>query len=423
VSNALALAGVTAVLRDLLNDELVNSNVAGVLGQSVTVTTLPPDRVIPENGTEASQLNVFLRHVTPNTGWRNEGLPSRDGAGRSRLSNPPLALDLHYLISAYGAEPLHAEILLGYAMQLLHENPAIPRDAVRNALEQEADPNLILPPALQSLAAAGLADQVEQLRVTPEYLSNEDLSKFWTATLAHYRPCAAYQVSVALIQKELPRPLPLPVLVRNIAASPSVLPTRPAIAAVVPAAKQPVAQLGLPVTLEGFHLAGTAREVLLFNDKFDIQHVLPGAGNSHTKMSFTIPTTDAGDVPVGVYRVSVRLQANGDDKVRETNQLALTVAPSIDGLPMTVPRSGGTASFSISFTPALRAGQSARLVLGGNEYAPQPFSGTSTTTLSFEIPDAPVDDFPARLRIDGIDSPVIDVEAQPPVFNKRIRIQ
>ena len=78
MSTALAIAGVTAVLRDLLNDGLVNHNVSGVLGSSVTVSVLPPDRVVPANGTEASQLNLFLHQVTPNPGWRNEGLPSRD---------------------------------------------------------------------------------------------------------------------------------------------------------------------------------------------------------------------------------------------------------------------------------------------------------------------------------------------------------
>jgi hypothetical protein len=424
LSTALAIAGVTAVLRDLLNDELVNANVAGVVGQSVTVTTLPPDRVVPENGTEASQLNVFLRHITPNIGWRNEGLPSRDGAGRTHLSNPPLALDLHYLISAYGAEPLHAEILLGYAMQLLHENPAIPREAVRKALEPTVDPNLMLPPALQSLSDSGLADQVEQLRISPEFLNAEDMSKFWTATLAHYRPCAAYQVSVVLIQKETPRPQPLPVLVRNIGATPSVLPRLPIISVMTPAAKLPVVQLATTVTLEGFHLDGTNREVLLTNDRFEIDEVLPAAGGGATTMEFSIPAARAADFPVGVYRVGARVQPPGEAVQRVTNQLALTIAPSVNGLPMTVTRSGTTASFTLSFTPALRAGQTARLVLGGNEYAPQPFTGPTTTTLSFEIPDAPVADHLARLRIDGIDSPLIDVEARPPNFlDKKIKIQ
>ena len=134
MSTALAIAGVSAVLRDLLNDGLVNGNVSGVLGSSVTVSLLAPDRVVPTGGTEASQLNLFLYGVTPNAGWRNEALPSRDGAGRARLSNPPLALDLHYLLSAYSAGDLHAEILLGYAMQLLHEMPVLTREAIRTAL-------------------------------------------------------------------------------------------------------------------------------------------------------------------------------------------------------------------------------------------------------------------------------------------------
>jgi hypothetical protein len=423
MSTALAIAGVTAVLRDLLNDELVNSKVAGIIGQSVTVTTLPPDRVVPENGPENSQLNIFLRHATPNLGRRNEGLPSRDITGRSRLTNAPLALDLHYLISAYGAEPLHAEILLGYAMQLLHENPAVPREALRTSLQQAADPNHILPSALQALAGSGLADQVEQLRITPEYLDNENMSKFWTATLAHYRPCAAYQVSVVLIQKERPAPSALPVLVRNVRVNPSVLPSAPVLTGVIPSAKLPVVELDRPVTLEGFNLAGTSREVLLTNDRFRIDEALPGSGTPVDKMEFTIPGNRAADFPVGVYWVGARLQANGDDRVRPSNLLALTIAPSIDGLPLTVTRTGTTADFNLSFKPALRAGQTARLVLGLEEFAPEPFTGASTTTLHFVIPDALVADHPVRLRIDGIDSPMIDVEATPPTFNKKIKIQ
>ena len=116
MSSALAIAGVTAVLRDLLNDGLINHNVSGLLGSTVTVSAVPPDRVVPANGTESTQLNLFLHQVTFNTGWRNHALPSRDGSGTQRLSNPPLALDLHYLVSAYSAEELGSEILLGYAI-------------------------------------------------------------------------------------------------------------------------------------------------------------------------------------------------------------------------------------------------------------------------------------------------------------------
>ena len=122
MSTALAIAGVTAVLRDLLNDGLINHNISGVIGSTRDGhARCRPTASRRQAASTARQLNLFLHQVTPNASWRNDGLPSRDASGRQRLTNPPLALDLHYLLTAYGAEELHSEILLGYAMQLLHE--------------------------------------------------------------------------------------------------------------------------------------------------------------------------------------------------------------------------------------------------------------------------------------------------------------
>ena len=119
------------------------------------------------NGTEASQLNLFLHQVTPNPAGATTRLPSRDAIGRQRLTNAPLALDLHYLLSAYSGGDLHAEILLGYAMQLLHETPVLTRDAIRTALNPSPGVGTTLPPALRALADSGLEDQVEQIKLTP----------------------------------------------------------------------------------------------------------------------------------------------------------------------------------------------------------------------------------------------------------------
>ena len=43
VSNALAVASVTAVLKDLLNNGVIDHQLSGVVGE-VTVSALPPDR-------------------------------------------------------------------------------------------------------------------------------------------------------------------------------------------------------------------------------------------------------------------------------------------------------------------------------------------------------------------------------------------
>jgi hypothetical protein len=210
MSTALAIASVTAVLRDLLNNGLIDHDVSSSVG-NVTVSALPPDR-IQADGSEKSQLNLFLYQVTPNQGWRNTALPSRDGRG-DRLINQPLALDLHYLLTAYGAKDLHGEILLGYGMQLLHEQPVLTRAAVRRSL---APPTQVsggggLPTELAELALSKLAEQVELIKIVPQPMTTEEISKLWSAFQAKYRPSAAYLASVVLIESERPTRVALPV--------------------------------------------------------------------------------------------------------------------------------------------------------------------------------------------------------------------
>lgn len=191
MSNALAIGAVTAVLKGVLENTLAAQNVI----PSVNVTTLPPDRVVPANpanNTDDDQLNLFLYQITPNAAWRNTAFPSRDAKGE-RLSNPPLALDLHYFVTAYGQKPFHAEIILGFAMLALHEASVLTREQIKKSLAAAV-------PA--DLAKSRVAEQVEQLKVTQEVLVPEEISKLWSAITAHYRPTAAYCVSVVLMEVE-----------------------------------------------------------------------------------------------------------------------------------------------------------------------------------------------------------------------------
>ena len=436
MSTALAIAGVTAVLRDLLNDGLVNHNVTGALGSNVTVSVLAPDRVVPANGSEASQINLFLYLVTPNPGWRNEQLPARDASGRLRLSNQPLALDLHYLLSVYSGGDLHAEILLGYAMQLLHETPVLTRDAIRTALNPSPDVGTGLPTALRALADSGLEDQIELIKLTPQYLSTEETSKLWTAMQSHFRPTAAYTASVVLIESRQPARAPLPVLSRGntftsltgerrdrgIEVVPGLLPPLPMLTAAVPPHRQPVAGIGDTVVLQGHHLEGSNREVLLTNDRFEVETTIPAlppppqAGGTDTSIEFSL-AGQAATLPVGIYRVAARLLRPGETAPRETNPVALSLAPRMTNLPLVVARDGdGSASFTIALKPALRVGQRAVLVLGTTEYAPQGDPILPAIELSFTVPDAPLGSHLARLRIDDIESPIIDLSAEPPAI-------
>jgi len=441
VSSAFAIAGVTAVLRDLLNNGV--SDLKGVLGNDVTVSALPPDRLLPTSGVEQTQLNLFLYQVTPNSGWRNEQLPSGDSSGRNRLSNPPLALNLHYLLSAYGAKELHAEILLGYGMQLMHDTPILNRNEIIKALNPSPlvvsttsppTSSSVLPPFLQALADCGLADQFEQIKITPEYLSSEELSKLWTAVQSHYRPTAAYLVTVVLIQSRLPARAPLPVLSRGpvdpatgrdrgVAVEPNLLSPFPTIQSVLPTTMQPAATVGDTVDIVGHHLDGTNRDIVLSNTRFlPIEDkVSVASGGSSTTMQFVVP-----DLPVGFYQLAVRVVRPGESEPRTSNQLALVIGPAITtsfAAPISVARDGaGAATITFDCKPQINSGQQVSLLLGTREVLVQPFTGASGR-LTFVVEEAPAGDHLVRLRVDGIESPLINYTATPPVFfNYRITI-
>ena len=132
MSTALAIAGVTQLLRDLLNDGLVDNDVAASISSNVTVHA----RALDLLGTvtdDNSILNVFLYNVDPQPNLSNEILPTRDMLG-ARRNNTPLALDLYYLISAMSGQDLHSDILLGHAMQILHEHPGFDRTEIQIGL-------------------------------------------------------------------------------------------------------------------------------------------------------------------------------------------------------------------------------------------------------------------------------------------------
>jgi hypothetical protein len=446
MSNALAIAGVSAVLRDLLNDGLINHNVSGVLGSTVRVSTLPPDRVPPANGTENTQLNLFLHQVRPNTGWRNEGLPSRDSTGRQRLSNPPLALDLHYILSAYGAEDLHAEILLGYAMQLLHETAVLTREAINTALKPSPNVGTRLPPALRALADSGLADQVEQIKITPATMNTEEMSQIWSALQAHYRPTAAYQVSVVLIESRLQARSPLPVLSRGpiidpasgrdrgVMVEPSLLAPLPTIEEIRSPNKKPVAQLGDTIDLIGHHLDGANRSVRLENLRFEVDEEIPAlASGGAALMQFTLSNAPA-IFPVGIYQLSTQVVRPGlrpgDISLKTSNQLALVISPEITTSftpfpPENLSRDAqDTVTIELSCRPEVRPGQRAELILGNLAVFAEPFAN-ATADLIFLFPNAPPagTEHLVRLRVDGIESPIINRAATPPVFfNQRVTL-
>ena len=217
MSGALAIAATTATLRDVLQVGMTELDVGDALGGDVTVTVDSPDVALSESSGEdaTSRLNVYLYNVTRNTGYTGDGLAARDGRG-DRNSNPILGLDLYYLLTAYAVDDYHAEMLLGGAMQVLHDTAALGRQAIRDALDPATHPGL--PTQLQN---AGLAEQFEYLKISPLPMPSDEISRLWSSIQSPYRPSAAYMVSAVLLQANRATRSSLPVARRLIRVVPS----------------------------------------------------------------------------------------------------------------------------------------------------------------------------------------------------------
>jgi hypothetical protein len=212
MSNGLAIAATTAVFKNLLEDGLVQNSALSSMG-NILVTTLPPDQV--SVGVDGQpQLNLFLYQVSQN---RNVDLGGGDRNNLTRLQesstqdqNPPLAIDLHYLLTAYGNKDFQTEILLGYAMQLMHQTPVLSNDAIRAALNHVSSTNRtgLLSQAIESTSVTDLAEQLGQVQVTPNLFDTEQMSRLWSLLQSAYRPSVAYEVSMVFIGAKQSSPTP-----------------------------------------------------------------------------------------------------------------------------------------------------------------------------------------------------------------------
>ncbi|MDQ0945437.1 DUF4255 domain-containing protein [Streptomyces sp. V1I1] len=187
MSNALAIANVTQALA-----LLIENNLGPEMDIAVKVDTRKPPAEPPADPT----INVFLYQVTPNPSMRHTDLPTRASDG-TLLKRPAAALDLHYLISAYGEEAeLVGQRLIGCVVRTLHEMPVLPKELIELAAERPY------------LAGSDLAESPQRVRFTPTVMDIDETSKLWG--MLHQTPytlSVAYQASLVLIEGR-ERPVP-----------------------------------------------------------------------------------------------------------------------------------------------------------------------------------------------------------------------
>lgn len=219
MSNFQAIGGVSATLKALLTDRM---ELPGGVARADFQVTVGPPRPDGQDGSniESPRVNLFLYRATENGCLKNQEIPGQ--GQRSAYGRPPLSLDLHYLLTAYGTtddgdrfvDETLSHFLLGSAMRVLHDNPIITEQ-----LRAMRDP---LPaPVLD----ANLRGEFEHVKLNLEPLSLEDLSKVWTALTLPFRVAAAYQVTVVQIEslraRRIVRPVGEPPLARTAGPPPT----------------------------------------------------------------------------------------------------------------------------------------------------------------------------------------------------------
>ncbi|MEV8395390.1 MULTISPECIES: DUF4255 domain-containing protein [unclassified Streptomyces] len=180
MSNALAIATVTQALALLIE---------GDLGPEMDIAVKVETRKPPAEPPTEPTVHVFLYQVTPNASMRHTDLPTRASDG-TLVKRPAAALDLHYLISAYGEEAeLVGQRLIGCVIRTLHEFPVLPRELIELAAERPY------------LAGSDLAASAQKVRFTPTVMDIDETSKLWG--MLHQTPytlSVAYQASLILIE-------------------------------------------------------------------------------------------------------------------------------------------------------------------------------------------------------------------------------
>jgi hypothetical protein len=404
MSNVLAIAATTRTLRNLL---LAQMPVLDTELSDLEVTLQPPD--VARKGISKAQLNLFLYQVVANAAWRNLDLPGQVRPGET--APPPLALNLHYVITAWGRGESDIDALshrvLAAAMSALHDRGVLDGNDIRNAL-----------------ADNDLASQIERVRVTPLPQSVDELSRLWTAFQTNYRTSAVYEAAVVLIDSQAATRAPLPVLRRG-AQDRGVIASASA-AAVLEALDYPrhqsAVRLGEDIVLNGRQL-GTQDAVARFSSPrldapIDIAPLAGEAGSLRVHLADSSEdTTAAARWAPGIYTVALRVQPPGLPPLL-SNELPLALAPRI--ALGSLAAAAGDFVLNLTCTPRIRDGQRVFLLFGDRVLVPASLSNPADTqqptALAFQLTGVAAGTYTVRLRVDGADSIPVDFSGGVPAF-------
>ncbi len=177
-------------------------------------------------------------------------------------------------------------------------------------------------------------------------------------------------------------------------------------------------RLGEMLSLQGHHLNSDDGRVLVLlkNKNLDIAVELELQQDSAKEINIQIPQQPA-DLPAGFYTVAVKLRREG--KQLSTNGLPFSIAPKIEQI------TTENQSVTVTCSPQVWQDQEVALLLGDRQLLPtEPETEipAKTSTMNFNDETIPTGEYFVRLRVDGVDSLLVDTSVKPPVFDSSQKV-
>lgn len=374
MSNYLAIATVTATLTEVLRPA-VESDVPGAV-----ISVGRPKSPAGGDSTESASVNIYLYQATPNSGWRNMDLPTRDSGG-AQVQRPVAGLDLHYLFTFYGNETyLEPERLLGSSTRALHSRPVLDRESIVATIRE---------PGYDYLANADLADSIELVKFSPIPFSLEELSKLWSVFLqTSYTLSVAYKGTVVLIEAATPSVCALPTGRQSFSVTPVQQPVVDRVSNIDGALRPITADSTL--LIEGQNLAGDVTSIRLGGETIELPQTPregepppppPRQRRLEVRLSWLSPgTLQAGPQVVQVLHDTLTGEPPKRQRATESRAVPFAVRPILVSAQASREALGDTSmvEVSVEVRPAVGTRQVAALLLNKR--------GATASAASYNLP-------------------------------------
>ncbi|MFC5175317.1 DUF4255 domain-containing protein [Nocardioides taihuensis] len=395
MSNFLAVATVSASLQRLLTPRVS----AAVGGAEVWV-----DRSDVKH--QKSGVNIYMYKTSLDSVSRNEELPGRTSDGTTLRARPRVPVSLHYLLTFHGRDDeLVPQRLLGATLAALHTHPILGTDLIAQVTAEAT----AQPPTHAYLALTDLADADEVVRVSPDPMSLDELSKLWSVFFqSPYQLSATYVASAVRLEESSGTPVEAPPVLQPRLTVRGLL--RPTILSALNAAdpRAPVASTSV-LRIAGSGLRGDRTVV-----RVGATELTPAAADTGAT-SISVPLAGGAQLRAGLQPVVVAHQwlvgdAPGEPRGGETsNPVGVVVVPqvsvNVNATTLTL-----TSDLTIGRTQQVTVALLDRTTGATLRQVDVPPLAADTTTVALPRPSAgpglPAGQYGVSLVVDGAQSPV-----------------